>query len=103
MLNAVALLELPGTRAYAPPGARVCVAACSALATLKLIAARSLSAIATPPTLEEVRADATRRAIEAALQRCQGRLVDAARELDVSRVTLYRLMVRYGLRGSKPF
>ena len=53
---------------------------------------------ATPPTLEEVRADATRRAIEAALQRCQGRLVDAARELDVSRVTLYRLMVRYGLR-----
>ncbi|AXK73179.1 sigma-54-dependent Fis family transcriptional regulator [Lysobacter sp. TY2-98] len=52
----------------------------------------------TPPTLEEVRNDATRRAIEAALRRCHGRLVDVARELDVSRVTLYRLMQRYGLR-----
>ncbi|GAB1595046.1 sigma-54 dependent transcriptional regulator [Lysobacter claricitrinus] len=51
----------------------------------------------TPPTLEDVRNDASRRAIEAALRRSRGRLVDAARELDVSRVTLYRLMQRYGL------
>jgi DNA-binding NtrC family response regulator len=51
-----------------------------------------------PPTLEEVRADATRRALESALQRNRGRLVDAARELDISRVTLYRLMQRVGLR-----
>ncbi|HEY4561092.1 MAG TPA: sigma-54 dependent transcriptional regulator [Lysobacter sp.] len=51
---------------------------------------------APPPTLEEVRADATRRAIAAALQRNQGRLVQAARDLDISRVTLYRLMQRLG-------
>jgi DNA-binding NtrC family response regulator len=52
------------------------------------------------PTLEEVRSIASRRAIERALQRNRGRLIDAARELDVSRVTLYRLMVRYGLRDT---
>jgi DNA-binding NtrC family response regulator len=48
----------------------------------------------TPPTLEDVRNDATRRAIDDALQRNQGRLVDAARDLAISRVTLYRLMQR---------
>ena len=52
----------------------------------------------TPPTLEEVRNTATRRALEAALERNCGRMMDTARELDVSRVTLYRLLVRYGLR-----
>jgi DNA-binding NtrC family response regulator len=51
-----------------------------------------------PPTLEDVRTAASCRAIEQALQRNRGRLVDAARELDVSRVTLYRLMLRYGMR-----
>lgn len=50
------------------------------------------------PTLEDVRDAATREAIERALQRNRGRLVDTARELGVSRVTLYRLMGRHGLR-----
>jgi DNA-binding NtrC family response regulator len=52
-----------------------------------------------PPTLEEVRDAATREAIERALQRNRHRLVDAARELGVSRVTLYRLMSRLNLRA----
>ena len=53
-----------------------------------------------PPTLDEVRDAATRDAIERALNRNRGRLVDAARELGVSRVTLYRLMGRHGLRAA---
>lgn len=55
-----------------------------------------------PPTLDDVRDAATREAIEHALQRNRGRLVDAARELGVSRVTLYRLMGRHGLRLNDP-
>lgn len=55
-----------------------------------------------PPTLDDVRDAATREAIEHALQRNRGRLVDTARELGVSRVTLYRLMGRHGLRVSDP-
>ncbi len=55
-----------------------------------------------PPTLDEVRDAATRVAIERAVQRNRGRLVDAARELGVSRVTLYRLMQRHGLRVTDP-
>ncbi|WP_119716859.1 sigma-54 dependent transcriptional regulator [Cognatilysobacter tabacisoli] len=54
-----------------------------------------------PPTLEEARDAATREAIERALQRNRHRLVDAARELAVSRVTLYRLMVRHGMREAE--
>ena len=54
-----------------------------------------------PPTLDEVRDAATREAIERALQRNRGRLVDTARELGVSRVTLYRLIGRHGLRASE--
>ncbi|MFC3552336.1 sigma 54-interacting transcriptional regulator [Lysobacter cavernae] len=60
------------------------------------------AALAAPPTLDEVRDTATRDAIERALQRNRGRLVDAARELGVSRVTLYRLMQRHGLRMAEP-
>lgn len=52
-----------------------------------------------PPTLDEVRDAATRNAIERALQRNRHRLVDTARELGVSRVTLYRLMCKLGLRA----
>lgn len=52
-----------------------------------------------PPTLDEVRDAATREAIERALQRNRHRLIDAARELGVSRVTLYRLMSRLNLRA----
>lgn len=54
---------------------------------------------APPPTLDEIRDAATKDAIERALQRNRGRLIDAARELAVSRVTLYRLMQRHGLRS----
>ncbi len=57
--------------------------------------------IAAPTTLEEARDTATREAIERALQRNRGRLGESARELDVSRVTLYRLMQRLGMRGSE--
>jgi DNA-binding NtrC family response regulator len=53
-----------------------------------------------PATLEEARDAAARGAIEEALQRNRGRMVDAARELAVSRVTLYRLMGRYGMRAA---
>ena len=55
-----------------------------------------------PPTLDEVRDAATRAAIERSLHRNRGRLVDVARELGVSRVTLYRLMQRHGLRAHEP-
>ena len=72
----------------------------------RLITAADLhieNALATPPpTLDEVRDAATRNAIEHSLHRNRGRLVDVARELGVSRVTLYRLMQRHGLRASDP-
>ena len=55
-----------------------------------------------PPTLDEVRDAATRPGIERSLHRNRGRLVDVARELGVSRVTLYRLMQRHGLRAHEP-
>nr|WP_323118550.1 sigma-54 dependent transcriptional regulator [Burkholderia alba] len=49
-------------------------------------------------TLAEARERAERRAIEAALLRHRHRLTEAAFELGVSRVTLYRLMGAHGLR-----
>jgi len=55
-----------------------------------------------PPTLDDVRNAATREAIEHALQRNRGRLVDTARELGISRVTLYRLIGRHRLRMNDP-
>ncbi len=51
-----------------------------------------------PMSLEEARESAERHAIEVALLRHRGRLADAARELGVSRVTLYRLLCAYGMR-----
>ncbi|QCU53014.1 sigma-54-dependent Fis family transcriptional regulator [Burkholderia pseudomallei] len=51
-----------------------------------------------PMSLEEARERAERHAIEVALLRHRGRLADAARELGVSRVTLYRLLCAYGMR-----
>ena len=59
------------------------------------------AAIGAPMTLDEARDAATREAIERALQRNRGRLGESARELGVSRVTLYRLMQRLGMRGSE--
>jgi DNA-binding NtrC family response regulator len=54
-----------------------------------------------PLTLEEARDAATREAIERALHRNRRRLGESARELGVSRVTLYRLMQRLGMRGGE--
>lgn len=50
-------------------------------------------------TLTQVREDAERKAIEAALRRHRGRSLPAARELDISRATLYRLMANHGERA----
>ncbi|QWP77726.1 sigma-54-dependent Fis family transcriptional regulator [Lysobacter sp. K5869] len=57
--------------------------------------------VGAPMTLDEARDVATREAIERALQRNRGRLGESARELGVSRVTLYRLMQRLAMRGSE--
>ncbi|SAL41335.1 sigma-54 interacting regulatory protein [Caballeronia udeis] len=51
-----------------------------------------------PVSLAEARQAAERRTIELALLRNSGRLIDAARELDISRVTLYRLLCAHELR-----
>lgn len=51
-------------------------------------------------TLDAARCQAERAAIERALQRNGHRLVATARDLEISRVTLYRLMIRHGLRDS---
>jgi DNA-binding NtrC family response regulator len=61
-----------------------------------------LSAYATSatPTLAQARETAERQAIELALLRHRGRAGDAARELDVSRATLYRLLASHGMRFS---
>ncbi len=49
-------------------------------------------------TLDAARCQGERAAIERALQRNANRLVATARDLGISRVTLYRLMNRHGLR-----
>jgi excisionase family DNA binding protein len=50
-------------------------------------------------TLAEAREEAERKAIEMALLRHRGRLGEAAQELGISRVTLYRLLSANGLRS----
>jgi DNA-binding NtrC family response regulator len=54
---------------------------------------------ATTVTLAEAREEAERKAIEMALLRHRGRLGEAAQELGISRVTLYRLLSANGLRS----
>ncbi len=54
-------------------------------------------------TLAQAREAAERRAIEAALLRHRHRLTEAAADLGISRVTLYRLMGTHGLRDEKTF
>jgi DNA-binding NtrC family response regulator len=49
-------------------------------------------------TLAQTRESAERQAIELALLRHRGRPGDAARELGISRTTLYRLLVTHGMR-----
>ena len=51
-----------------------------------------------PLSIADARERAERNAIEMALLRNGGRLGDAARELGVSRVTLYRLLGSYGFQ-----
>lgn len=50
-------------------------------------------------TLDGARAKAETEAIRSALRRCQHNVSEAAKELGVSRATLYRLLERYGLCG----
>ncbi len=54
---------------------------------------------AAPMTLAQTRELAERQAIEVALLRHRGRLGEAADELGISRVTLYRMLTAYGLRA----
>ena len=54
---------------------------------------------AAPMTLAQARESAERQAIEVALLRHRGRLGEAADELGISRVTLYRMLTAYGLRA----
>ncbi|MDR5856086.1 sigma 54-interacting transcriptional regulator [Caballeronia sp. LZ062] len=56
---------------------------------------------AAPTTLAQARERAERQAIEVALLRHRGRLGEAADELGISRVTLYRLLTAYGLRAKE--
>jgi DNA-binding NtrC family response regulator len=53
-----------------------------------------------PVSLAQAREAAERQAIELALLRHRGRLGDAAHELGISRVTLYRLLTSHGLRSA---
>jgi DNA-binding NtrC family response regulator len=53
-----------------------------------------------PMSLARAREAAERQAIEKALLRHRGRLADAAQELGISRVTLYRLLTTHALRGT---
>jgi DNA-binding NtrC family response regulator len=55
-------------------------------------------AVLAPVSLVEAREAAERQVIEQALLRHRGRFAEAARELGVSRVTLYRLMCAHGMR-----
>jgi DNA-binding NtrC family response regulator len=57
----------------------------------------SPSAVRRNLTLEEARAEAEREVIGASLRRTRHNVSQAARELGVSRVTLYRLMAKFGL------
>lgn len=75
------------------------------MADSRMISAKDLDLLPWVPTmvrtLEEIRAEAERTAIEQALLRHCHRLTDVAAELGISRITLYRLMCRYGLRGDE--
>jgi DNA-binding NtrC family response regulator len=55
-------------------------------------------AVPAPLTLAHAREAAERQAIELALLRHRGRPGDAARELSISRATLYRLLAAHGMR-----
>ncbi|MGD8312452.1 MAG: sigma-54 dependent transcriptional regulator [Gammaproteobacteria bacterium] len=50
-----------------------------------------------PETLQESRIDASRKTIESALQRTRNNISQAARDLGVSRTTVYRLMEKFSI------
>ena len=54
------------------------------------------------PTLQEARADLERRMVREALERTGQGVQAAARQLGVSRMTLYRLLERYGIDVRRP-
>ena len=56
------------------------------------------SVVLSPVAVAQTREAAERQAIEVALLRHRGRLGDAAQELGISRVTLYRLLCSHGMR-----
>ncbi|MGM0782525.1 MAG: sigma-54 interaction domain-containing protein [Pseudomonadota bacterium] len=60
----------------------------------------ALPLLAEPPStvhIEKLREQAEKRTIQSALVRCRNNISSAAKELDVSRVTLYRLMEKHGI------
>jgi transcriptional regulator of acetoin/glycerol metabolism len=63
-------------------------------------AALALPAVTAAPPAEETTLD--RATIEAALDRAQGVVAQAARELGLSRQALYRRMDKLGLRSGNP-
>lgn len=65
---------------------------------LRLEAGQSAAGI----TLEDARSDAERAVIQQALQRNDHHLIATAAELGISRVTLYRMMNKHGLREQEP-
>ena len=68
-------------------------------ADIRFDPAPEIAGSSAPQTLADAVEAAERRAIEAALARCQGDLGRVARELEVSSTTLWRKMKALGLRG----
>jgi DNA-binding NtrC family response regulator len=73
------------------------------MADSRMISAKDFDLLCWVPapvrTLEEIRAEAESQAIKSALLRHRNRLAEVAKELGISRVTLYRSIRRYGLHG----
>jgi len=72
----------------------------------RLIGARDLElgefADHIPMSLAQAREVGERQAIEMTLLRNRGRVGEAARDLGVSRVTLYRILSAYSMRNEEP-
>lgn len=52
-------------------------------------------------TLQEYRSTAEKRAILSELKKSNGRVTRAAKSLDISRMTLYRLMKKHNIKQKK--
>lgn len=80
------------------------VRSATVMAEGKFISSRDLGlyrqgTISSVATLELSRAQSDRRTIEAALQRSQHNMSQTARDLGISRTTLYRMMEKLGIKG----